>query len=61
MLTEEIVNRYYFRAGRILSQIQEDPQLYKAREILSEPGMLKGVLNGSQGALARATEDALNP
>jgi carboxyl-terminal processing protease len=61
ILTEEIVNRYYFRAGRILSQIQEDPQLDKAREIFSEPGMLKGVLNGSQGTLARATEDALNP
>jgi len=61
ILTEEIVNHYYFRAGRILSQIQEDPQLDKAREIFSEPGMLKEVLNGSQGALARATEDALNP
>ena len=61
ILTDEIVNHYYFRAGRILSQIQEDPQLDKAREIFSEPGMLKEVLNGSQGALARATEDALNP
>jgi carboxyl-terminal processing protease len=61
ILTEEIVNHYYFHAGRILSQIQEDPQLDKAREIFSEPGMLKEVLNGSQGALARATEDALNP
>jgi len=56
VLTEEIVNHYYFRAGRILSQIQEDPQLEKAREILSEPGMLKDVLNGTQGALARASE-----
>jgi len=61
ILTDEIVNHYYFRAGRILSQIQDDPQLDKAREIFSEPGMLKEVLNGSQGALARATEDALNP
>jgi carboxyl-terminal processing protease len=61
ILTEEIVNHYYFQAGRILAQIQEDPQLDKAREIFSEPGMLKGVLNGSQGALARATEEALNP
>jgi len=61
ILTEEIVNHYYYQAGRILSQIQEDPQLDKAREIFSEPGMLKGVLNGSQGALARATEDVMNP
>ena len=55
ILTEEIVNHYYYRAGRILSQIQDDIQLDKAREILSEPGLLKEVLNGNQGALAKAT------
>ncbi|HDN58688.1 MAG: peptidase S41 [Bacteroidetes bacterium] len=56
ILTEEIVNHYYFQAGRILSQIQEDPQLYKATEIINEPGMLKEVLSGNLGALARASE-----
>ncbi len=56
ILTEEIVNHFYFQAGRILSQIQEDPQLNKATEIINEPGMLKEVLNGNQGALARASE-----
>ena len=56
ILTEEIVNHYYFQAGRILSQIQEDPQLKKATEIIYEPGMLKEVLAGNQGALARASE-----
>jgi len=55
ILSEEIVNRYYFMAGRILKQIQEDVQLDKAREILKKPGMLKEVLNGNQGALAKAT------
>jgi len=54
ILSEEIVNRYYFQAGRILKQIQEDSQLDKAREILNEPGMLKEVLSGKQGALAKA-------
>lgn len=54
ILTEEIVNHYYYRAGRILSQIQDDIQLDKAREILLEPGLLKEVLNGNQGALAKA-------
>lgn len=58
ILTEEIVNQYYYRAGRILSQIQDDSQLDKAREILNEPGMLKEVLNGNQGALAKATEES---
>lgn len=61
ILTEEIVNRYYYQAGRILSQIQEDSQLDKAREILNEPGMLKDVLNGNQGALAKAVTEDLRP
>ena len=54
ILTEEIVNRYYYLAGRIVSQIQDDPQLDKAMEVLDEPGMVKEVLSGTQGALARA-------
>jgi len=61
ILTEEISNHYYYRAGRVLSQIQEDPQLDKAREIFNEPGMLKDVLNGNQGALARADEANIKP
>ncbi len=61
ILSEEIVNRYYYQAGRILSQIQEDPQLDKAKDILLEPGMLKETLNGEQGALARASEESINP
>ncbi|MBW1824531.1 MAG: S41 family peptidase, partial [Deltaproteobacteria bacterium] len=56
ILTEEIVNHFYFQAGRILSQIQEDPQLNRATEIINEPGMLKEVLSGNLGALARASE-----
>jgi carboxyl-terminal processing protease len=61
ILTEEIVNQYYYQAGRILSQIQQDIQLDKAREILNEPGTVKEVLNGNQGALAKATEDTVFP
>ena len=61
ILTEEIVNHYYYHAGRILSQIQKDIQLDKAREILVEPGMLKEVLNGNQGALARASAESPSP
>ena len=61
ILTEEIVNHYYYHGGRILAQIQKDIQLDKAREILQEPGMLKEILNGNQGALARATEESLSP
>jgi hypothetical protein len=55
------VNHYYFQAGRILSQIQKDIQLDKAREIINEPGMLKEVLSGNQGALAKASGETLVP
>jgi carboxyl-terminal processing protease len=54
ILDEEIVNRYYYQAGRILAQIQEDIQLEKALEVLNEPGIVKEVLAGKQGALVSA-------
>ncbi|MCK4750719.1 MAG: S41 family peptidase [Bacteroidales bacterium] len=54
ILSEEIVNRYYYQAGRIRSQIQDDIQLDKAIEILNEPALVKEVLAGNQGALAHA-------
>ena len=54
ILQEEIMNHYYFRAGRILAQIQDDVQLDKALEVLHTPGTMKEVLAGKQGALARA-------
>jgi len=56
VLREEIVGRYYFRAGRIVAQSREDVQLDKALEIVNTPGMLKEVLSGEKGALARAAE-----
>ncbi len=54
ILGEEIVNRYYYQAGRILAQIQDDPQLDKAIEVLDEPGIIKDVLSGKQGAIVSA-------
>jgi carboxyl-terminal processing protease len=53
ILSEEIVNRYYYRAGRIQAQMQEDKQLDKAQEILHEPTLVKEVLAGNLGDLAR--------
>ncbi len=54
LLTEEIVNRYYYHAGRILSQIQDDKQLEKAKTVIREPSLVKEVLSGEQGDLAVA-------
>lgn len=51
VLREEIVGRYYYRAGRIVSQTKEDAQLDKALELLNTPGMLKEVLSGSRELL----------
>lgn len=59
ILQEEIVNRYYFQAGRILARIQEDLQLEKAKEVLNTPGTLKEVLAGNLGALARGESVSL--
>ena len=56
ILTEEIVNRYYYQAGRIISQIREDQQLDKAMEVLREPSMVKEVLSGNKGALVLGME-----
>ena len=58
ILGEEIINRYYYQQGRIKAQIQDDPQLNKAKEVLNEPGVLKEVLAGNQGALASALKAA---
>ncbi len=57
LLSEEIVNRYYYQSGRILAQIQEDKQLDKAVEVLNEPALVKDVLSGNRGdlAIAKAT------
>ena len=56
ILTEEIVNRYYFQEGRIIAQIQKDVQLEKAIEVFREPGVVKEVLAGRQGTLVRGTD-----
>ncbi|MEN8201760.1 MAG: S41 family peptidase [Bacteroidota bacterium] len=53
ILSEEIVNRYYYQAGRIQAQIQKDEQLDRAREVLSEPALVKEVLAGNLGDLAK--------
>jgi carboxyl-terminal processing protease len=57
ILTEEIVNRYYYQSGRIVAQIREDPQLDKAVEVLKEPSLVKEVLAGNRGSLVLKVND----
>lgn len=55
LLTEEIVNRYYYQSGRILAQIQNDRQLDRARELLYEPGLVEEVLTRNDGVPVAAS------
>jgi carboxyl-terminal processing protease len=57
VLSEEIVNRYYYQSGRIQAQIAEDVQLARAVEVLEEPGTVDKVLAGQEGALVSARHD----
>ncbi len=55
LLSEEIVNRYYYQAGRLLAQIQDDIQLDKALKVLESKGQIEQVLTGKQGELVSAS------
>lgn len=47
LLRDEIVSRYYYQEGRIISSLKEDPQLDKAIELLKEPGAIISILHGT--------------
>lgn len=47
LLKSEIVVRYYYQKGRIISGLSEDPDILKAREVLLDQKLLTSVLNGT--------------
>lgn len=51
-LEEEIVETYYFQAGRVQSHIRDDESVEKALEVLGNPVQVQNILNGTEGALA---------
>lgn len=53
ILEEEIVGRYYYHAGQIRHQINQDRQVDKALEVISDPGNMQQILEGKSGAHAR--------
>ncbi|MBN1132196.1 MAG: S41 family peptidase [Bacteroidales bacterium] len=59
LLQEEIVNRFYYQAGRVQAQIQNDIQLDKATELLQNPQQVEEILNGQIGALAIERTEAI--
>lgn len=46
LLKDEIVSRYYYQKGRIISGLKNDPQLEKAIELLNEPVTVSSILQG---------------
>ncbi len=47
LLMDEIISRYYYQTGRILSELKDDPQLAKALNVLKNPVVVSSILHGS--------------
>jgi carboxyl-terminal processing protease len=47
VLKQEIVTRYYFEEGRIISSLSEDPEINKALDVLEDKGMYENILKGT--------------
>jgi carboxyl-terminal processing protease len=48
ILTEEIVSRYYHRAGRIESSFRRDPEVLKASEVLRDISIYDNILTSAE-------------
>ena len=47
LLREEIVSRYYYQSGRAEAELQGDPTVNKAIEVLLDKNLYEGLLSGS--------------
>lgn len=47
LITEEIVSRYYYRKGRLISILNSDKDISKAIEILNNKELYNSILNGT--------------
>ncbi|CAN5582589.1 S41 family peptidase [soil metagenome] len=50
IITQEIVSRYYFQAGKIEASFHRDPEIQKAIEVLGNPTIHANILNGTYKA-----------
>ena len=44
LIATEIMKRYYYQKGSIIEQLKDDPDLAKAKEVLSDPTKYKSIL-----------------
>jgi carboxyl-terminal processing protease len=49
LLYDELASRYFFQKGRIIASLDEDPELARAIEVLSNPQLFASVLQKSFG------------
>lgn len=47
LLSDEIVSRYYYQKGRIEVNLQEDPEIIKAVEVINEDKAITQILHGT--------------
>lgn len=47
LLRDEIVGRYYYQKGSLISNLKNDPQLEKAKEMLKNPTAVYSILHGT--------------
>jgi carboxyl-terminal processing protease len=47
LLMQEIICRYYYQTGRIITELKDDPQLDKAIALLKEPNSISSILHGT--------------
>ena len=51
-LEQEIVETYYYLAGRVQSWLREDKSIDEAIQVMGNPVQVQNILNGTEGALA---------
>lgn len=47
LLRQEIISRYYYREGRVIVSLDDDPDVEKALELLADRNMFQSILAGS--------------
>ena len=48
LLKQEIIGRYYYQVGRIVSSFEANSVLYIAKKILENPNEYAGILSGEE-------------
>ena len=50
MLKSEIISRYYYKKGRIITSLKDDEEILKAIEVINDKVLYKSIIDGSSAA-----------